>query len=399
MKTTFKIFFFLFCLTIFLQVSSQGQEDSLSDDLIIANKQILYNITEVIDKNGNMSLGFLFGLKSDSLILIRNEKKDYYWLKDLVNIEIEYNRANYKGLVIGSVAGAYLGNIIFFTADEQPTAYWDNEDAGGKIAASLLFAFIGGGIGYLVDIALEDGQRNNSFNFYVEEIQWLEEFERLKEFLIGEEKENKININFNLSQVKTRFSEFDNSNDLSSNYYYGGVTSFNLLRKIQITYSLLNYLDIGGAICWFGEPQFYSYSYAWSPTTNESVNMSQQYEGSGYYASAIYYPFKSVFTGIVSWNIAAGIGLGNVNYSFEYIRTINNYPEITEEIITEKIDKNVFSAMISSQLDLYLFDELSLGFVIDYIFVPGEMPAIPNTDIGTKSLSNYSYGASLGFHF
>ena len=55
--------------------------------------------------------------------------------------------------------------------------------------------------------------------------------------------------------------------------------------------------------------------------------------------------------------------------------------------------------MISSQLDLYLLDELSLGFVVDYIFVPGEMPAIPNTDISTKSLSNFSYGVDLGFHF
>ena len=360
-------------------------------------------MTEVIDKNGNKSIGFLFGLKSDSLILIRKNEKYYYSLKDLLNIEIEYSRKNYKGVVIGSIAGVYLGNIIFFSADGQPTEYWDNEDAGVKAAASLIFAFVGGGIGYIIDIASEGEQEIFSFSFNVNDTEWVQELQRLKEFLIGIEKENMVNINFSLSQVSTRFSEIEDNSSISQNYYYdsyySGVTSFNLLRRIQVTYALLNCLDVGGSICWFGEPSFHSYLYNYFPNGTESINIAQKYEAVGYYASAVYYPLKSIFPKILAWSISGGIGIGNVNYSFEYLRTIENYPNITEEETTKTIDENVFSAIISTQLDLYIINELSLGFVVDYVYVPGEMPAIPNTDISESSLSNFSFGAALGFHF
>jgi len=299
--------------------------------------------------------------------------------------------------LIGSFAGAYLGNILLFTADGQPTAYWGNQDGGAKAAVSLLFAFVGGGVGYLIDLAVEEREGSNSFNFNIDNEKREEEFERLKNFLIGAEKENLIHISFSLSQVKTRYSDIENSTPLNPYYSHVAVTSFNLLRKIQVTYSLLSFLDIGGSVCWFGEPSFY-YSYPYS-YNGLNGNGSQIYEGVGYYATAIYYPLKTFLPKKISWNIGAGIGMGSVNYSFEEMRTIGIYPDITEEQTLKKIDEAVFSAMISSQIDVFLINELSLGFNIDYIYVPGDMPVILDTDIGEKSLSNFSYGASLGFHF
>ena len=403
MKKIFNLFVIFFCLAILVPSFSQEKESAPPDELIIANKQVLYNLTEIIDKGGKRSSGFLFGLKSDSLILIRSNEKTYYSLTDLLDIEIECDRRNFKGVVIGSFAGAYLGNLIFFNAEGQPTAYWDNEDAGAKAAASVLFAFIGGGIGYLIDAAAEVKQEIFSFRSDVGDTEWVEELQRLKEFLLGAERENMININFSLTQVGTRFTEIKDNSSISTNYYYNnnydGVTSFNLLRKIQVTYSLLNYLDVGGSICWIGEPSFYSYLYNYSPSGSESINIIQEYEAFGYYASAVYYPFKTIFPKILAWSISAGVGIADVNYLFKYRRTIENYPNIIEEDTTKTIDENVLSAIVSTQLDLYIINELSLGFIVDYVYVPGEMPAIPNSDIGERSLSNFSFGATLGFHF
>jgi hypothetical protein len=403
MKKIFNLLAFFFCLVAPVSSFSQEKESAPPDELIIAKKQVLYNLTEIIDKGGKRSTGFLFGLKSDSLILIRSNEKTYYSLTDLLDIEIECDRRNFKGVVIGSFAGAYLGNLILFDAEGQPTAYWDNEDAGAKAAATVLFAFVGGGIGYLIDAAAEVRQENFSFRSDVGDTEWIEELQRLKEFLIGVERDNIININFSLTQVGTRFSEIeDNPSMLTNNYYntnYSGVTSFNLLRKIQVTYALLNYLDVGGSICWIGEPSFHSYSYNYSPSGSESINISQKYEAVGYYASAVYYPFKTVFPKILSWSICAGIGIADIDYLFNYRKTIENYPNTVEEDSTKLIDENVFSTIVSTQFDLYIINELSLGFVVDYIYVPGEMSAIPNTDIGERSLSNFSFGASLGFHF
>ena len=73
-KKTFMLITY-FCYFAMCTAFAQHPETDQSDEIIIANKNILYNLTEVVNKNGDMINGFLFGLKSDSVIIIRNEKK------------------------------------------------------------------------------------------------------------------------------------------------------------------------------------------------------------------------------------------------------------------------------------------------------------------------------------
>ena len=155
-------------------------------------------------------------------------------------------------------------------------------------------------------------------------------------------------------------------------------------------------LEVGGAISWFGEPSIFWHSYFGGGT---NVTVTQMYDGVGYYALTVYHPFASTFSKLISWSIGAGIGMGSVDYYFEEMRTVGSYPEITEEETSKRIDKTVFSALINTQFDLFLIKQLSIGLMADYVFVPGEMPAIPNTDISERSLGNFSFGFALGFHF
>jgi hypothetical protein len=367
----------------------------LTEGLVTANKNLLYNLVTVVSVDGDVSRGFLVGTKADTLILFKDEQNAEFPVRKLLTVTINTQGNNLRGLLIGGILGMYLGNLAFFQVENQPTAYWRGESEGWKAIASILMAFVGGGVGYLIDISTQND--TEEFTFSGDKKDQIKELDRLRAFLKGEQLiESKVHLGIQMSQVNTRYSEF--RADENDPYYYGydEVTSFNLLRKIQLTYQIQEDLEIGGAISWFGEPSIFWYSNFGGGT---NVMVTQTYDGVGYYAVAVYHPFASIFSELISWSIGAGIGMGNIDYHFEQMRTVGSYPEITEEETTKRIDKTVFSALLNTQFDLYLIKELSIGLMADYVFVPGEMPAIPNTDIRERSPGNFSFGFALGFHF
>ena len=366
--------------------------------MITVREDIMYNIATILDEKDNITRGFLVGLRSDSLFLIKNKKTFGIAISDIIHISIDMDHSNWMLFTSGAFLGMYLGNLIFFQSEFQPTAYQSGGDEEGKIAASLLFAFIGGGIGYIVDLGLEKG--DESFDLSEEGNQRMKEVEKLKKFLLSDETTKQVHVTVQLAQVRTRYSEIEGLSNSSYSSYspYNEVTSFNLLRKLQITYSLFNYLDVGVAISWIGEPQsnwfsnsFYSFQQSYIGT--------QSYDGTGYYAVAAYHPFKSVFSSSFSWIIGAGIGLGNVNYDFINVVNSGSFPNASSDSTIVKINKSMFSGLIFTEFDLYLFDEFSLGLVIDYVYLPEEMKAIPELGIDKRNLGNFSIGATIGLHF
>ncbi len=364
----------------------------LTEGLVTANKNLLYNLVTVVSVDGDVSRGFLVGTKADTLILFKDEQNAEFPVRKLLTVTINTQGNNLRGLLIGGILGMYLGNLAFFQVENQPTAYWRGESEGWKAIASILMAFVGGGVGYLIDISTQDN--TEEFTFSGDKEDQIKELDRLKAFLKGEQlMESKVHLGVQMSQVNTRYSEIQG--DENNSYYYGydEVTSFNLLRKIQLTYQIQEDLEIGGAISWFGEPSIFWYS------NFGGGSVTQTYDGVGYYAVAVYHPFALTFSKQISWSIGAGIGMGSVDFSFEEMSTVGSYPAITEEETSKRINKTVFSALVNTQFDLYLIKELSIGLMADYVFVTGEMPAILNTDISERSLGNFSFGLALGFHF
>lgn len=366
----------------------------LTDGLIIANKDLLYNLVTVVNVDGNVSRGFLVGLKADTLILFKDEQNIEFPIQELVTVTIKTQRDNLKGLAIGGILGMYLGNLAFFQAENQPTAYWLGGDEGGKALASILLGFVGGGIGYLIDIGTEND--TEEFNFSEDEQELIKELERLKAFLKGNQLvESKFHLNVQMSQVNTRYSEIQRDEDYLYYNGYDEVTSFNLLRKIQLTYLILEDLEVGGAISWFGEPSIFWHSYFGG---DSSVTVTQTYEGVGYYAVVAYHPFHSTFSKTFSWTIGGGLGIGIVDYEFQK-ENMGGYPENTQETTTARIDSNFFSVLLYTQFDLYIFEELSIGLAADYIVLPEKMCAIPELNLVERNLGNFSFGLSIGLHF
>jgi hypothetical protein len=388
-------------ISLFLTLCNPGysQESSTNNintqNLEIIDKDILYSLVIAQDKNGNFSTGFLIGLKSDTLVIhVKDQNRDIA-INDLILLSIETKgKGGMRGVAIGGILGTYLFFLAFMQAEYEPFAYWQNESPGGQAILSLVGTLLGSAVGYAIDkTTAEDAE---IFNFNGNDRDRIEEFQRLKDFLTGKESASKLHLNFQLSQVSTRLSESENNRD---DYYYSyrDVTSFNLLRKIQLTYSIFDALEIGGAVSWFGEP-----SVQWYPGssgTGEIVSGEQTYEGYGFYATAVYNPFHLFFSETFAWKIGAGIGSGNVDYEFTASKEIFHPYYTFVDTTIASINKSLFSAILYTQFDLFLYDRFSIGFVADYIYLPEEIPGIPELDISSRNLGNFSFGLTLGLHF
>ena len=385
------IVFFLFLgMTINAQELSEGIGES--GQLITANSDILYNMVIVMDKKGNISRGFLVGLKSDTLVINRDQENYNYPLKRLVNVSSEIETSNYKGLLLGGVLGIYLGNLAILKAENQSSAYMEESSTGQILLWSLLCGVAGGGIGYLIEKSSSDNKE--IFVFLDDPYSWADEFERLKKFIRGDRHRKLYHITVQLSQVSSRYSDLDIA---SERYYYYNLTSFNLLRKLDITYSAASKLNLGASICWFGGPSFEIWNY--NTMFDFEGNVKQNYDGVGYYIVASYEPLKNVFSKTVSWKIGLGLGSGKI----DYLLVVSKENFTGEGYITEsnetKIKKNSFSSLLYTNLDFYLYDGLSIGLAADYVYLPETMPAIPELNLESKSFGNFSIGLAFSLHF
>jgi hypothetical protein len=354
------------------------------------DKDILYSRVTLLENNGEFLMGFIVGLKEDTILIHSNNEIFNVPIENLNSISIDVqSKAGMKGLAIGGILGIYMGNLIFYQTDFEPTAYWDDSDIEVQAAVSLLvFGFVGGGIGYLIDVNTSGGIE--VFDFSGNDREKHNEYERLKKFLTGEKITKSIHISVQLSQVNTRYSK------LPEDFYFGyrGVTSFNLLRRVQMTYSLFRDLGLGGAISWFGEPSFF-----WSTSIGgSSIRVTQTFEGVGYYAIAAYSPFSSALSNSFSWVIGAGVGMGNVDYEFHRIES-GGFPDYFQDTTSTIIHEKLLSALIYTEFDLYLYEEFSLGISVDYVYIPKEIPGIPELNISEGNLGNFSFGLTIGLHF
>jgi hypothetical protein len=196
-------------------------------------------------------------------------------------------------------------------------------------------------------------------------------------------------------------------------YYSGcaeGANDFNMLRKVQLTYSIKPYLDVGLAMSWLGErpisghkeTSFQAYDPYWGYqyTARDYHDFSQQVSSKGYFAVVVCRPLFNQTPKNISWN--AGLGVGTIKTDFvlqSYGYDTYSYVDATE---VSKLSKHQIGAMAFTELNFNLTEGLSLGFAADYAFAPSiETPALPEAGIPAQRIRgvNGSVGFNLGLHF
>jgi hypothetical protein len=389
----------IYLVIILLVATSYSQQVNTTNNSIesttIMDENLLYSFITISDNSGNYMRGFLLDVKVDTLVLLVNNQTRDISFNDVNSITIETKESHgTEGAVIGGLMGTYFFYAAFWQHEDEPFAYYDMEEPGGQLLVSVLVgAFLGSGIGYLIGNGI--GETTETFEFSGSDENKSKEYKRFEDFLLGNAPAPKLHIYFQLSQVSTRLSEEEDNNDLSP-FAYGHITSFNLVRKIQLTYSILDELEVGGAVCWFGEPRVEWNSY--SSTTYSFSSAIHTFEGVGYYVLAVYNPFKSIFPKSLSLNVGLGAGTGTIDYKLSSSISEYYYYPPSDTTIAQ-LNKNLFSAMFYAQLDLFLYDSFSMGFIADYIYLPGVIPGVPELDIDSRNLGSFSFGLTLGLHF
>jgi hypothetical protein len=369
--------------------------------------EVLFNRVLIYCKDGSRLSGLLVGVEGDALIMRVGTTDERIQRNDFEKIIIQKNKKKGPYAISGMLLAIYATNMAFLRAENQPTFFMDDiESDSGYLFGNALYAALGGTLGILASSTFEKGEKVFKFTGNMESRN--REWERLRRFVIGDTyPSKKVHFKFQAGKIFTRVS--DNYMNLLRDHDYQvwgsgwmdgesweEASAINLLRKVQITYSLSTLLDVGIASSWLGEPSFqgnkwgdYESSYAW-----------QKLSATGLYVVGVFKPLHNVMPKSISWEFGIGAGAANVNYSLNALSTTwDPYTEITDEY---SLSKTLFSGITFTELSLYLYDSISLGLIADYAYIAEQKAlAIPAAGFPAQKLrfGNSSTGFSVGFHF
>lgn len=382
------IFAAVFCKQYFCQNIQYTKNES--EYIQYPNPDLFLKRTTIIDRSNYVTHGFLVGIKGDSLILTLQNKSISYPLHNILSIAIDVESQNYKGFLMGTLLGIYTGSLAFFSDEGQPFSYMEDHENASLIIFGTIFAFAGGGIGYLIEQGINKDQVK--FFFTGDKTEYNSELKRFKESIFNFKRKNLIHISVNLAQVHTRLSELGNGE-----YYSFGTTSFNLLRSLDINYDFYKNISAGISINWFGEPKIFYNNY--SNFTSKYTWIEQHFEGVGYYLVSSYTPFSTESFHAIAWKVGVGLGIGTIDYRLKITTDLEIEGEYSSSEVITNISKYKVSALFFTHLNLYLYESLSIGLSADYVYLNEKMPAITEAGLPSRNFGNYSIGANLSLHF
>lgn len=400
-KAVSVIFFVLIALQTEMILAQEKKDPS--DKWLKIDDKLINHIVTVTDKNMKVVKGLLTGIKGDSIYLNNRNQIVGLSLKSILSLSIESKSSNYFATVAGAFSGMYLGTVLFLTSGNHPAKYLEYDGPGVLALYELLFATVGGGVGYLIDQGIKQDLETFYFEGDNDEVE--KEINKFKNFVAGESEYKKIKLSINFAQVETRKSELPENPNNYYNYFYDfrDIHSFNMIRNLSITYNAFDNFDFGIAVNWFGEPTFFYYRYTYEQNQSTSSTINQEYEGKGLYLVSKYLPFKNILPDIFEFSIGTGVGFGEVDFRLSRNKTISNYFQepFSEETIneTKNINKTLFGYLLTGELLVKLYPSLSLSLYGDYIHLPETMPAIPEFNLKERNLGNLSYGLGIVFSF
>jgi hypothetical protein len=407
-----KSLFFIFILALIIQlvVLTQLRAESHPKFQAVQEEtalEVLFNRVLIYCKDGSRLSGLLVGVEGDSLIMRVGTTDERIQRNDLEKIIIQKNKKKGPYAISGMLLAIYATNMAFLRAENQPTFFMDDiESYSGNLFGNALYAALGGALGILASSTLEKGEKVFELTGNMERRN--REWERLRRFVIGDTyTSKKVHFKIQAGKIFTRVSDRYRNLLRDNDYQVGGsgwidgesweeASNINLLRKVQLTYSLNAFLDVGIASIWLGEPSFqgnkwgdYESSYAWHKLSS-----------TGLYAVGVFKPLNKMMPKSISWEFGIGAGAAKVNFSLKArSNTWNPDTEISDEY---NLSKTLISGIAFSELSLYLYDAISLGLTADYAYIPEQQaPEMPVAGLPAQKLrfGNSSIGLTFGFHF
>lgn len=289
----------------------------------------------------------------------------------------------------------FVGNYLVFEAEGQPTRFIHR--SSNNIWANALFAFVGSGFAVFT-IRSNSKPREIDFGFE-DEVKSQEAWDKLKSDLLDLPGRKVLHLSIQAGHVYSR-----NTGGLANSLVESGfrvsysgrlepARQFNLIRRIQLTYSIASSYEIGIAAYFLGEPgtNFYSLE-------STSVSASQSVDANGVYLLGAYRPGVFGSQSRHVWKVGLGIGIAKREYGLD--GTVCDQGECT--VIADGFSDSGASATLFTEFDLMLTNSISINISGDYAWVPGRKIA-ENQALGLPvfelKAGNGSIGIGLGMHF
>lgn len=393
-----KAFLFLFIISVSPKITV-GQTESSKQSQPISGlsiaRNVLYNKLIAVKKDGNAIAGLLIGVKNDTLLLLVAGDNKKVTLRNLISVRLDVEKESGKIATAGMILGMYLGTLLVYQAENQPTAFLESTENFelGYWLVNLLGAAVGGGIAYLFDSGVKNEEM---FNLSGNEEEQNSEWIRFRSLVNGEYSpglvSTKVHFSVQTGWVNTLSSNsFENLgyNTRNSNEYGYRVSDFNMMRKLQLTYSYKPELRIGAALMWLGEPSIIGYNSELNSALTHSLHAK------GYYVVATCLPLLSQMPQNLVWQLGIGIGVAKVDFKLMQGYLWNHGKE-------EKLSKSFYSGVIFSELNYMLSSNFSAGLAFDYVIIPDDQIAIQIAEEFMNyniKLGNSSFGFTFGIHF
>jgi hypothetical protein len=359
------------------------------------------------------------GNEDDTLVMLSAKKTVTIPVGDLLKVVVLPREQNGSYFLAGALVGAYVSSLListeilaekFFFSETHYLTGVNSDEIGLLISTSLGF-LVGGSIGGLfpsgsddevvIDLSGNDDEKKCART-------------KLYTLCSNESIVRKIHFNVQGAHVFGHVKEeFRNSTGNGPNGAYGlDVSDFNLLRKMQLTYSITKDIEIGGAVQWSGEPRLKTSSFKslyenYSPDSGgySTTGYEQSFKVIGYYFIGKYKPFSIKISSKSDIAFGGGIGMAKIDYQRKAGLYKNSYKIIngvyestpTGNSFHNEVSETMVSAIIFGEYNFYLKEYLTLGITTDYVYFPTKtIPAEPSAYLPKQTLSG---NASIGFNF
>lgn len=362
-----------------------------------AMKQVL-----IFRPNQDAVRGKLAEIREEYIVVLSSQREITVPFAEISRIILTSEQGAGRGPLYGAVLAGYAGAYLFATSGSNGGFVNSRNGTGLVILIFVLPSIsLGAGMGYLVDPG--STQKEEVFDFTGSDEAKAQEKSRLVRAATHESRESKVHITFQGSHVNSNIPKLILPSSYPS-YDNSTISEFNLLRKAQVTYSVVPEAEVGVALVWFSEPPQSSNGYeTLSNSGSKNYNVSQSFEATGKYIVALYKPLYHLLDPRLDLKVGGGIGTASIDYRrTTTVRTYTQSGPSSQQGSSFNVSDNFVVAYLFGQLEFEFVDGLSLGLVADKVFGPSRAAqAVPEANIPAQTLrfDNTSVGFTISIHF
>ena len=365
--------------------------EMIPKDVTPVERPILFNEIGLRSLDGIHRDGRLVGTAGDSLVYLAERKQSRIDLDLLARVGITEEKNMNVEATYGAVLGVYLLNVLFDRFDPNGVGWIRGDDVYGFAGMNLLYLLAAAGAGYIAGSGRDRPVVEFTLDGTPEERAI--ESRRLRQYLSGGRMTRRWHLSAAGSPIHTDRTdvldeEMKAEGWLSERDFRSEPASpSDLLSELRLGWSLDERIELGAALEFLGEPPL--------SVLRNRIALRQTLDGNGFYLLGRY-SLPLTRSGWVSFNVSGGVG----GYAYEWTRALRREQQ-NGGLTRDTVDGFVPAGLLSTGIDIYLQQGLSIGVFTDYQIISSRSsPAVEDAGLAAMTYigSRWNAGFTVGVH-